>query len=244
MEEVIKKIEFSNRVFILLAILVVVIAFYQFQSLPQNYPQEITVTGEGKTFVKPDIALVSLGVQTEARSSVDAVNHNNEKMNAIIKAIKESGVEEKDIKTSLYNLSPVYDYPQQGRVFKGYSLDQQIQVKIRNFDKISEILDKATANGANTIGDLQFTVDDMEKVRAMAREEAIKQAKEKAVNLSKQSGLRLVKLVNILEGFAPVPQPLYEKSVRTLEAIGGAAPDIQPGQSEITTTVYLTYRVK
>ena len=248
MEEETKKIEFSNRIFILAVVLIAVVAvfhlsqiLYQFSNLPQNYPQEITVTGEGKVFLKPDVALVSLGVKTEAKKSIDAVNKNNEKMNAIIKAIKDLGVDEKDIKTSAYNLYPVYDYREVGRVFIGYSLDQQISVKIRDFDKISNVLDKATSEGANTIGDLQFTVDDPEKAKAEAREKAIFQAKTKALSLVDQAGLKIVKLIHISEEYAPSIPPIYMTGVAEKASV---TPDIQPGQSEINVIVYLTYRVR
>jgi len=249
MTEETKKIEFSNRVFILTVVLVVAVVVYflgqityQFGSLPQNYPQEITITGEGKVFVKPDVALVSLGVKTEAQKSIDAVNKNNEKMNAVIKSLKDLGIDEKDIKTSAYNLYPVYDYTDSGRIFRGYSLDQQISVKIRDFEKINDVLDKATLSGANNVGNLQFTVDDPEKAKADARKKAIEQAKQKAYVLASQAGLKIVKLINISEGSPSSPQPMY--------AMGGGveklsiASDIQPGQSEISTTVYLTYRVR
>ena len=248
----VNKIEPPKKMITLATILVIsIVGFlilktvYNFQTLPQNYPQEIIISGEGKVFVKPDVALVSLGVKTEAQKSVDAVNRNNEKMNLIIKAIKDLGVDEKDIKTSAYNLYPVYDYPTTGRVFKGYSLDQQISVKIRNFDKISDILDKATSGGANNIGDLQFTVDDLEKVRADAREKAIEQAKEKALVLANQAGLKIIKLINVSEGYQPSLQPMYGmgSGINAMEKVN-IAPSIQPGQSEINTTVYLTYRVR
>src|SRR3989344_4172765 len=205
MEEEIKvtRIEPANKAFVLAIILVTGILLflilktvYNFQTLPQNYPQEIVVSGEGKVFIKPDVALVSLGVKTEEKKSVDAVNKNNEKMNAVIKGIKDLGVDERDIKTSAYNLYPVYSYTEKGRIFNGYSLDQQISVKIRDFDKVSDVLDKATSLGANTISDLQFTVDDLEKVRADAREQAILQAKEKAIVLASQAGLKIIKLVD------------------------------------------------
>ncbi|MBI2049921.1 MAG: SIMPL domain-containing protein [Candidatus Staskawiczbacteria bacterium] len=253
MEEEIKinKIEPPKRIITLATVLVVSIVvflalkiIYDFQTLPQNYPQEITVSGEGKVFVKPDVALVNLGVKTEAKQSADAVNQNNEKMNAIIKAVKELGIDESDIRTSAYNLYPVYDYTEKGRVFIGYTLDQQISVKIRDFSKISGVLDKATAEGANTVGDLQFVVDDLEKARSEAREKAIEQAKEEALVLIKQSGLKIIKLVNISEGYAPSPQPFYGLSGAEKASVVNVAPDIQPGQSEISTTVYLTYRVR
>ncbi|OGZ63819.1 MAG: hypothetical protein A3A98_00840 [Candidatus Staskawiczbacteria bacterium RIFCSPLOWO2_01_FULL_40_39] len=253
MEEKTHTIEFSEKVFKLgLAIIAVTALFligqmiYQFKSLPQNAPHEITVSGEGKALVKPDIATISFGANTQGLKSQEVVNRNNDIMNAVIKSIKESGVEDKDIKTTFYNLTPIYDYtPRGGREFKGYSLDQQISVKIRNFDKISEILDKAAANGANTIGDLQFTVDDMEKIRAEARTEAIKNAKEKAMSLIGPAGLTIERVVSITEGHGiQPPQPFYGQAEAFSKDAASIAPQIQPGQMEVVSNVTLTYRVR
>ncbi|OGJ50282.1 hypothetical protein A2229_03575, partial [Candidatus Peregrinibacteria bacterium RIFOXYA2_FULL_33_7] len=192
-----------------------------------------------------DIGLVSIGVKTESLKSQDAVNQNNTKMAAIIKAIKETGVDEKDIQTTLYNLNPVYDWTDWGgRTFKGYSLDQKITVKIRNFDKINDILDKATASGANDVGQLQFTVDDMEKIKAEARTKAIAEAKTKAEALANEAGLRLGKLVNVSEGYDNYPQPIYGMGGASVAMEKSIAPDIQTGQMEVNVTVNLTYKVK
>lgn len=253
MAQEIKKIEFSDRVFILTAVLIagVVIYFagqmmYQYSSLPQNYPQEITVTGEDKVYVKPDIAKVDLGVKTEEKTSQDAVNKNNEITNRIIKAVKDLGVDEKDIQTTSYNLSAVYDYTERGRNFVGYSLNQQITVKIRNFDIVGDVLDRATAEGANSIGDLQFTIEDPEKAQADARAKAIENAKEKALVLTQQAGLKIVKLSNISEGYStPSTNIMYAKGMGSASVDSeSVAPSVQSGQLEVTSTVYLTYRVK
>ncbi|MEK7124356.1 MAG: SIMPL domain-containing protein [Patescibacteria group bacterium] len=250
MEET-KTIEISQRLFMLIGGLIAIIALfmagrllYQFKSLPQNFPQEITVSGEGKAYAKPDVALVTLGANTKGFKSQDVVNRNNEIMNAVIKSVKDLGVDEKDIQTTMYNLSPEYDYTEKGRVFKGYSLNQQISVKIRNFDAISNILDKAASNGANAIGDLRFTVDDMEKVKAEARQKAIAQAKEKALSLFKQSGLEAIKLVNISEGYGPVPFPAYGKGAGGAAFEASVAPQIEVGQTEVSAVINLTYRVR
>jgi hypothetical protein len=251
-EQFVKRFELSDRVFILSGILVLAVIglivgslIYQFQSLPQNIQQDLSVSGTGKIYAKPDIALVSLGVKTQALKSQDAVNQNNEKMTAITKAVKDLGVEEKDIQTTSYNLSPVYDWTESGRIFRGYSLDQSISVKIRNFDKINEILDKATATGANTVGDLRFTVDDREKVLSEARTKAIAEAKIKAQNLAKESGLKLVRLVNIYESSNYYPQPGYGMGGADMaKEISSIAPSIQTGELEITANMTLIYRVK
>ena len=249
MEET-KTIDLSNRFFKLIVALIVIIAvfllgqlWHQFKNLPQNFPREITVSGEGKAFAKPDIALVSLGLNTQGLKSQDVVDRNNKVMNQVIQSIKNLGVDEKDIQTTLYNLNPIYDYREKGRVFRGYSLDQQVRVKIRNFDKISSILDKATSLGANTAGDLQFTVDDMEKVRAEARMKAILEAKQKAITLANQAGLRIERLVNISEGYGPGPIP-YGGGFSGVALEKFVAPQIEPGQTELTILVTLTYRIR
>ncbi|HEY0087866.1 MAG TPA: SIMPL domain-containing protein, partial [Candidatus Lokiarchaeia archaeon] len=137
-----KQFELSNRLFVVFAILLVGVlgfwtakVFIDFQSLPNNYPREITVSGEGRTFAVPDIALIQLGAVTEGLEVGDVVRENTEKMNNILKEIKTLGIEEKDIKTTTYNLAPRYEWTEDGkRIFKGYTLTQQISVKIRNFE--------------------------------------------------------------------------------------------------------------
>lgn len=246
-----KKFELSDRVFALALILVLAIfvfiiagAIYEFKSLPENTAREISVSGEGKVYAKPDIALVSLGVKTEAVKSQDAVNDNNKIMAQVIKAVKDAGVEEKDIQTTTYNLSPNYDWTEKGRIFRGYSLDQAISVKIRNFDKINNILDGATTAGANTVGDLQFTIDDEEKVLSEARTQAIAKAKIKAENIAKESGLKLVKLLSVYDSNYYPMSSSYAKGAGIMANEASYTPDIQTGQIETNITVTLTYRVR
>ncbi len=246
-----KVVDLSDRFFGLVALLVIIIAIYfllgmvyQFDNLPKNNPQQLNVSGEGKTFVKPDIAMVSFGTNTQGLVSQDVVDKNNTMMNAIIGAIKNVGVADNDIQTTGYNLNPTYDYTDKGRVFKGYSLDQQISVKIRDFSKISAVLDAAVAQGATTVGDLQFTVDDPIKAQADARAKAIAQAKEKAESLIAGTGLHIDKLLNISEGYSSVPQPMYNQSGGMMAEAKVAAPQIQSGQMEIDSNVTLTYLLK
>lgn len=243
--------------------------FVNLQGLPQNAPHDINVSGEGRAYAKPDVAVVSFGAHTEAPKSQDAVAQNNKIMNAVIAAVKKLGVADKDIQTTSYNLQPLYDYgypepvpmnsardslsasagvaypaPAKGRVFRGYALDQQVQVKIRNFDNINAIMDAATSNGANMVGQLYFTVDDMEKVKSEAREKAIAQAKEKAKSIFSAGGLRGAKLVNISEGHGYIPYGMGGAVALEKAPDAAPAPRIEPGQQEINITVTLTYRAR
>ncbi len=251
MEE--QTIKFLNKVFMLAAILVLGILvffvgqiFYQFQVLDQQNMNQITVSGEGKIYAKPDIALVSLGVETTGLTTADVIKKNTDKMNAVIQAVKDQGVEEKDIQTTNYSLSPLYNWTEAaGRIFQGYTLTQNLQVKIRDFTKVGDILQNAVSKGANLASNLQFTIEDPEQYKQEARQKAVEQAKEKAKNLAQASGISLGKIVNVYENYA---YPMYES--KALGLGGGAissvapSPTIEPGQSEIAVTINLTYRVK
>ena len=257
MPEEIKKIELSNRLYIIALILIGTIAisylvtsFIGLINLPGHEPRYITVSGEGKVYITPDIALMELSVVNEGDDIAVIVQKNTERTNAVIDAIKKLGIEEKDIKTTQYNLAPRYEWIQDTgeRVFKGYIMTQSIRVKVRDFTKIGEIINKTTAMGnVNLIGGLQFTLEDPEQAMGQARTQAIEKAKNKAGVIAIQSGLKLVKLVDVNEGYYPYYYgAMYEK---TAEGLGGAgevapAPQIQPGQQEVSTTVTLTYRVR
>lgn len=254
MEQETKQLDLSSKVYKLVVAVIVLVAvfyfgqlMYNFQTLPQNYPQEISVSGQGKTYAKPDVAVLVLGVESRGSKVSDIVKDNTNKMNKIIKDVKDLGVDEKDIQTTQYSITPEYNWTERsGRVFVGYILNQQITAKIRDFEKIGTILDKATADGANAVGDLQFTIDSPEKVQAEARAKAIDQAKEKAKVLAGQSGLKIVKLVNVSEGYQSTPQPLYKNAggMGLVAESASPAPDIQAGQMEVNVTITLTYRVK
>lgn len=218
---------------------------HQFKLLDQQNMNQITVSGEGKVYAKPDIALVNLGVSTTGATTAEVMSKNTEKMNAVIKAVKDKGIEEKDIKTTNYNLAPLYNWTEAaGRVFQGYTLDQSLEVKIRDFSKVGEILQEAVAKGANLTNNLQFTIENPEQFKQEARAKAVEQAKEKAKNLADASGIALGKLVNVYESYYPV----YDLA-KGVGYGGGAiesapAPSIQSGQTEIVVSVNLTYRVK
>jgi len=262
-------IKFLNKVFMLSGVLVVgVLVFFvgeillQNKSINQQSNFQITVSGQGKVYAKPDVAVVSLGVTTQAKTVADVTKSNTEKMNAVIEAVKKLGVEDKDIETTNYSLNPVYDnysvpmsasssepmiYPiRTGTTLTGYKLEQDVQVKIRDFTKISDILAQSTASGANLVGNLQFTIDNPEQFKEQAKAKAIAEAKKNAQNLEKDSGISLGKLINVYENYN-YPVGYSSKAV----GMGGSsmdsvapAPTIQPGQQEINVTINLTYQVK
>lgn len=206
----------------------------------------ITVSGKGEIFTKPDIAKISISVEKEALSVAEAQNKATEDINKIIAFLKGSSIEDKDIKTTNYNIYPRYDYlEEQGRVFRGYTVTQTLEIKIRKIDETGKILSGAALAGANQVGGIYFTVDDEEAPKREARQKAIIDAKEKSDQLAKDLGVKIVRLVSFYESGGDSPY-LYNLKAAGFGMGGEAAPapEIPAGENKITTTVSLTYEIK
>lgn len=228
---------------------------FQSRQLDQQNQNQITVTGTGKVYAKPDVAIVSLGVTTTATTVADVTKANTDKMNAVIAAVKALKIDEKDIQTTNYSLTPnyeiqpvpmVYSYPaRSSNNIIGYTLEQDIQVKIRDFTKIGDILSAGTTSGANVVGDLQFTIDSPEQFKDQARARAIAEAKTNAKNLAKESGINLGKIINVYENNYYMPTTYNSaKAMGAGVADSAPTPVIQPGQQEVDVTINITYQVR
>ena len=153
-------------------------------------------------------------------------------------------IKEEDLKTTNYNINPTYQYTSGRSVIIGYDVTQTLQAKIRDLTKVSAVLDKAAALGANQVGSLGFTFDEPEKLNDEAREKAIDDAKDKAEGLAEKLGVELGKVVSFSESTNGVPSPAYYSAKEGYGVGGGgAAPDIQTGQNEIVITVNLAYEI-
>lgn len=215
----------------------------------------ITVSGEGEIYAKPDLAIVDFSVKSEAKTVAPAMEDNTKKMNGVVEAVKTLGVEDKDLKTTSFNISPRYEwyYPQtclyppcsQNRVLVGYEVSQTLQVKIRDMSKIGDIIQKATAAGSNQAGDLQLTIDNQDELKKQAREQAIEKAKNKAAELASQLGVKLVRITNFSESGASPYFPYYMEGAALGKGGGeAAAPQIETGQNKIVVTVSITYQIE
>lgn len=211
---------------------------------PQNV---ITVSGKGSIFAKPDIGNVSVSIVREKKTVAEAQREATDSANKVFDFLKSKGVEEKDIKTTNYSIYPKYNYTQdRGQVLLGYEVRQTFDVKIRKLEMVGDIIAGTTQAGANEVGGLTFTIDDPDELKAQAREDAIKDAKAKARELSKDLGVRLGRLVNFSESDGSIPPPIFYKT----EAFGRggdvavAAPPVPTGQNEIISNVTLIYEIR
>ncbi|GAA0730083.1 SIMPL domain-containing protein [Clostridium malenominatum] len=194
---------------------------------------KMKVNGLGIVRVQPDVAIVNLGVVTENKDLETAQRENAIKSNSVINALRQMGIDEKDISTASYTIEPQYDYVEGRQIFRGYRVSNILNVKVRNINKVGEVVDNAVKNGANTVNNIKFTVDNMEIYYNKALKLALKDAAIKAREMA--NSLR----VN-LNG---TPVRIIEESVREIgespvpyKALAEATP-ILPGQINVTAKI-------
>ncbi len=208
----------------------------------------ISVSATGEVYVKPDLGVMSFSVVTEKETVESALAENTEKMNKVISEIKNQGVEEKDLKTTSFNIYPRYEYkreqtllPSGERVLAGYEVIQRIEVKIRDLEKTGDIVATATEAGANQAGQLRFTVENEDEPRNEARKQAIDKAKEKAELLASQLGVDLAKIKSFSEDISNYPVFWAERGDAV--GLGGGSPEIETGENKIETSVTIVYEI-
>jgi len=210
----------------------------------------IVVSGKGELTVKPDIATISFSVMEENMDVSIATDGVNTKIAKIVENLKANGVDEKDIKTTGYNIYPRYDYtntqiyPYNGKqVLAGYDVTQSISIKIRDLAKAGKIVtDLGTLNVTDMSG-LNFTNDKYDDLVKQARDEAIVQARDEAKKLAKSLGVKLVKIVGYSEGSAPIYYDRVMSAAPT--AMGKGTEAVLPtGENTITSNVSITYEIK
>jgi uncharacterized protein YggE len=220
-----------------------------------SYPVEITntsrtselsVVGEGKVDVTPDTAYVDVGVTVSNAATVDAAQNQIDGVNnKIIAAMDKLKIPKANIKTSNYSVYPNYDYDNGQNRVSGYNGNVTISVKLSDTKLTSSVITEATKAGANQVQGVRFAIENPDKYREEARNEAIKNAKEQASRLSKELGIRLGGVVNIIESSPSRPVPMYD-TASMKAGMGGNAENavVETGSQTITSVVTLYFEKK
>ncbi len=235
----------NNLKSLFLALVLIISALYLIKILDISYPltivstsktNELAVVGEAKMEVVPDTAYVNLSITTQG-SQVSQVREKIDKVNdALIKELKQLGIKKEEIKTTNYSVYPNYDYTS-GQKIVDYTGTVSLQVKIKNFSLIPNVLERAEKVGFNQIGGVNFTVDQPEVYREKVREKAIENARKQASKLAKSLGIKLGRITNIVES-SPKESIEYQ---RTVGAGGPSSPIVEPGTETIYATVTLYF---
>lgn len=218
----------------------------------------VSVTGKGEISVKPDVASFVYTVTEVGKTAGEAQDKTTKKSNAVIEALKNAGIEDKDIKTTSYNIYPKYDYVQTActqyscppgkSVISGYEVSQSVEVKVRNIEKAGDMLALVGGLNVSNVSGLSFVVDDMDALKAEVRKQAIIDAKEKAKVLSKELGVKFDNIISFYENNGDVYPVMSERmydayGAGTMSAVK-VSPELPTGENKLTSQVTITYSIK
>ena len=163
--------------------------------------------------VEPDMATISTGVQTDADTAVEALRRNSAEMERLVALIRALGIPARDIQTASINLNPRYDYSNraegQPARFLGYRANNQVTVKLRDLDRVGQVLDSMVEAGATNINGPFFSIEDDEAAKAQARSNALERGRKQAeeyARLAGYSGVRLLQVAEAISGSSGMMQ--------------------------------------
>jgi uncharacterized protein YggE len=204
----------------------------------------ITVAGEGEATAPPDVAYVTVGVQTQASTAAAATAENSRLMAAVLDALRGRGITSADLQTSGLTVSPQYA---QGRdatrqEIVGYQALNNVTVTVNEVGRAGELLDAALAAGANRIGGLRFGIRDTSTLRRQALGEAAQSARARAEALAASLGLRVVGVSSVVEESVAVPVPRQAMAAAAAVPPGPApAPPVESGELRVTARVRIAF---
>ncbi len=231
------------------ALALILIVLTALAAAPEQPRRTLAVTGTAEVSVKPDICYISFGVETfHKKSAREAYRSNAEVMTALSAAVLAAGIESKDVQTSGFSVTPQYHYENgnQRRLFDGYRVYHSLDVKVRDLNKASAVLDAGMDAGATQVNNVTFAVENPKKYTADARVEAVKAAQDKAQSMASLTGVKLGKPISISENEPGGWGQYYAQSNVAMDrsAAGEESPGLQPGEFRLTRSVYITYEIE
>jgi uncharacterized protein len=208
---------------------------------PDKRTISLSATGAVKT--TPDKVDITTGVTTEGQTARDALDKNTEAMARVVAGLKQAGIEPKDIQTTDFSVSPVYERRKESQAasISGYRVTNHVHIIVHDTDKLGGILDKVVSLGANQIGSIVFGVSEPEALKDEARKQAMRNAIADAKLYAEAAGVKLGPVLSITEedsGYIP----RYASGAAPM-AVEKAVP-IEAGTATVQVTIRVTWELR
>jgi uncharacterized protein YggE len=205
----------------------------------------LSVTATGEVSRRPDLALLSAGVITQAADANTAMRDNAVRMDKVMTALRAAGIEDRDVQTSGITLNPQYRYgDNQPPTITGYQASNTVNVKVRDLARLGRVLDALVAQGANQINGPSFTIEKPEAAMADARRVAMQKAQAMARTYADALGLKVLRVVSLNEGGTHPPHPLPGiAKLASMPAMAEADTAVAPGENTVSVTLEAVFEL-
>ncbi len=206
----------------------------------------LSVSAEGSSEARPDLATINLGVTTDGQTAQAALQENARRMTALTQALRRAGIAERDIQTSNVSVYPQQQYREnQTPLITGYQANNTVTAKVRNVNNLGRVIDAAVGAGGNTIHGVSFSHANPDAQLDLARRDAIAEARRRAELYANALGMRVVRIVAVQEGggYSPPFPVAYERAADVAMAPPPPTP-VAPGQIETRVSVNVTFELR
>ncbi|MCF6315632.1 MAG: SIMPL domain-containing protein [Marinosulfonomonas sp.] len=206
----------------------------------EDVVRRITVVGQGAVETTPDMATVSMGVITEAKTGAEAMAQNSAALEGVLKQLGAAGIEAKDVQTSNLSLSPRWDSSGQGQI-AGFIASNTVTVRVRDLDRLGGVLDAVVQNGANTFHGLHFGLQEPQPAQDAARQDAVADARRKAQLYATAAGVTLGDVLTISEAASRGVSPVM--MIMEADMMQSRAVPVAQGEVTVGATITIVYAI-
>jgi uncharacterized protein len=232
-----------------LAVVLAAVPLAHAQIVPvQPAPEQgVSVVGTGIVLAKPNVARITLGVEVSDPSLANAQAQAAQRMDAVVARLKANGINDNDIRTVSYNVTPQYDNNPGGNapVLRAYQVQNLVDVRTTNVGGLGQLLDDSVSAGATRVFGIHFESDDMESLKSQARDQAMANARSKAEQLARDAGVSLGRPVTISESDVGGVNPVQAQPANRA-GVAAAVPTtpVEPGELQVQTTVRVVWAIQ
>jgi uncharacterized protein YggE len=205
----------------------------------------LAVSASATLKAPPDLAYFSAAVETHGPTAEEAVAENNAIMQSLMQVLNDRGIAEKDRQTASFSINPTMLYPDRNKPepprITGYQVTNQLRVTVRDLSRMGSLLDALVKAGLNSSGQLDFALDNPEKLYEEALKQAIDKAMAKAKAMAAQAGVSLGPVISLSEGSASGPQPYRLQAMRMAES--ASAVPLAAGEENVTASVQMIFQI-
>ena len=206
----------------------------------------ITLSASGTVKAAPDMASISTGVTSEGQTAQDALSKNTDAMTKVVDTLKEAGIEAKDIQTTDFSVSPIYERKkdEQAAFITGYRVSNNVNITVRDTDKLGDVLDKVVQAGANEIGSISFGIAESEKMKDEARKLAMQNAIDNAKLYAESAGVELGPVIKIIESGDYTPRPYRAMAAAAPMMAEAKQVPVEGGTMSVEAKVEVTWELR
>jgi uncharacterized protein YggE len=232
----------------LIAVLIITIVMNNpLASQEQKQQRQISMDGEASMMVAPDMASISIGVETEGTSIADFKRDNDQRVSSIYEAVKGLGIPDKDIQTSELSIQPIYDYSSKRRKFLRYEMRNVVTITVRKLDIIEKVINVSVREGSNVLEGVLFIVSNRDALVDSLQVEAAKNARKRASDIASAVGAKLGKALTIAASRGEAPEPIYGRRAfaRMDDGVGNeASTPVSGGEMKLRSSVSVMFELE